>query len=31
MIPKLNLLEKLQSQKERDHQFYQDIVFSNLI
>jgi hypothetical protein len=30
MIPKLNLLEKLQSQKERDHQFYQDIDFSNL-
>jgi hypothetical protein len=30
MIPKLNLLEKLQSQKERDHQFYQNIDFSNL-
>ena len=30
MIPKLNLLEKLRSQKEKDHQFYQNIDFSNL-
>ena len=26
MIPKLNLLEKLQSQKERDYQFYKNEV-----